>query len=256
LWTRKHQPFLICKCKKGGGVLNTNHKCSIINHMEHLRLYSLSHDKWEIDKNNTTTKEHMDWVDEKNNGISHFGLSPLLLPLHSIRFDIFHLRSAITRSLLKSLRTFMRAQVYDAQTDFDALLLMKIWDTHYVNVWKLNKPFSSLKGKQILSFIKNIPSVVEFINTTFENTLFLTNLKHCLTLWEKLSQFIHITTVSDRGKYELEIVEFNCNLKLFYKHGSKSFLSQKVVGDRETFYTHTLRFYLPTIVDDTWENIA
>ena len=43
------------------------------------------------------------------------------------------------------------------------------------------------------------------------------------------------------------------HLNLFYKHGHNSFLTKKTEGDCETFYMHTLRFYLAPIVDDTWQ---
>ena len=39
--------------------------------------------------NNYTTKDHGDWVDEENFGISHFGLSPSIFPRENIRFDVF-----------------------------------------------------------------------------------------------------------------------------------------------------------------------
>ena len=42
-------------------------------------------------------------------------------------------------------------------------------------------------------------------------------------------------------------------MQLFYKYGAESFLSKKSIGDCETFYMHTLRFYIPKIVDDTWK---
>ena len=116
-----------------------------------------------------TKKSHMDWVDEYNFGISHFGLDPNLFPLCSIRFDTFHLRSAITRQLLSSLRKFITAQTYECQKSFEDLLA-KAWNSHFVFVWSANKPFTSLKGKQILAFIHLIPTVVIFINDMFVET--------------------------------------------------------------------------------------
>ena len=53
--------------------------------------------------------------------------------------------------------------------------------------------------------------------------------------------------------YENDIQKCNDDVRLFYVHGYTSFLSVHNIGDRETFYMHTLRCYLPVIVDDTWK---
>ena len=131
-------------------------------------------------------------------------------------------------------------------------------------MWSSNKPFNSLKGKQILAVIKLIPEVVKFIDSTFMETPFLLNLCSGLTLWKSISKFIHTTSIIMKGDkdeeiqaktkiYEEEISNFNKNLVLFYDHGAKCFLTKKDIGDCETFYMHTLRYYLSPIVDDTWK---
>ena len=81
-WSRKHYPFLLCKCNRSDGVVNENHECKIIDHDDQLKYYDRSKKRWERKKSkdeNYTTKDHADWIDENNFGISHFGLSPLLL---------------------------------------------------------------------------------------------------------------------------------------------------------------------------------
>ena len=205
----------------------------------------------------------MNWADLKKCGVSHFGVHPDLFPLSAIRFDTFHLRLEITRHLLSSLRKFLFAQNFTCQLAFEKILATA-WSSCFVFVWSSNKPLSSLKGKQIMAFIALIPEVVDFLQTQFEDTSFLTHLGGGLSTWCELSRFIHLTfpfnkddsddvRIEKTSLYEEEIVSFKANLQIFYMHGSKSFLTKKNIGDMETFYMHTLRFYLPKIVDDTWE---
>jgi hypothetical protein len=50
------------------------------------------------------------------------------------------------------------------------------------------------------------------------------------------------------------ILKFKKNVKNFYKVGSRTFLSRHGEnGKDETFNMHALRFYMPTIVETTFE---
>ena len=94
-------------------------------------------------------------------------------------------------------------------------------------------------------------------------TEFIQSLCGGLTVWARIRHFIHKMVIIDVTKsldeqlgqemeYKSEIVRFNEDVILFYNHGSKSFLSKHDIGDKETFYMHTLRCYLPVIVNETW----
>ena len=44
-------------------------------------------------------------------------------------------------------------------------------------------------------------------------------------------------------------------MKLLYKFGATSFLTgSNDVGNNETFYFHTVRYYLPVIARENWDN--
>jgi len=47
--------------------------------------------------------------------------------------------------------------------------------------------------------------------------------------------------------YMEELSKFRSDTKGFYKYGAEIFLTKTTKGDQETFYTHTLRYYLPYI---------
>ena len=193
----------------------------------------------------------MDWIEKSNKGITHFGLDPHFLPLSSIRFDVFHLWSSITRHLLSRLRAFIFSQEFECKEALENILATE-FNGYFILVWNTNCPLSSLRGKQILGFIMLIPKVVGFIEGKFMMTTYLRHLCAGFTLWKEISGFIHQMEIVDEKDYEKQIILFNSNVKLFYKHGSKSFLTKAETGDSETFYMHALRFYLPVIVDDTW----
>ena len=97
LFNRKHYPFLLCKCQRGAGVKDPNHKCVMISDEEHCQWYNRSLRRWKNKEADENYKEgeHMDWIDKNNYGISHFGFNSALLPRESIRFDVFHLRGGV-----------------------------------------------------------------------------------------------------------------------------------------------------------------
>ena len=127
----------------------------------------------------------------------------------------------------------------------------------------MQKTIDLLARKKILAFIWDIPNVVQFLHEKFQENEYLQSVMKCLELWKDISQFIHMTTVIDRGQsqileqerrewYELKIQKFERNVKCFYLHGAKSLLTKSIIGDQENFYMHVLRYYIPTIVHDTW----
>ena len=47
---------------------------------------------------------------------------------------------------------------------------------------------------------------------------------------------------------------FEKHVTMFYEEGAKTFLTRTIIGDCETFYTHTLRYYLPVIARLTFQD--
>ena len=267
LWNRKFAPFLLCKCKRGDAVESNTHECQIISNEEQVTLYSRSERRFNRAKDKHgegySRGDHMDWADKNNNGVTHFGIHPNKLRRDGIRFDIFHLRSAITRLLLNYLRRFIRAQTCSTMEAF-AEILSNAWGPYHMSLWKCNKALTSLKGKQILKFIKTIPKVVEFLYENFVDTEKLKAFCNALEKWNWISAFISITTVvkldatpSEESEQKADYVQkldlFDQNVRTFYECGAKTFLTRSKVGDSETFYAHVLRCYLPKHARTTWE---
>ena len=123
LFNRKHHPFLLCQCQRGEGVQNANHECKIINHDDQVKYYDRSERRWNNKRNcsgeaSWTLKQHRDWVDKENYGISHFGLHPDLLRCDNIAFDVFHLCCAVIRKPMDYLQKFTMKQSQELQEEF------------------------------------------------------------------------------------------------------------------------------------------
>ena len=196
----------------------------------------------------------MSFVDEKNSGVSHFGLHPDDIPRDSVWFDVFHLRCAITRRLMATLRRFLMKQTIILIQEFSETILSSFWTDYNVLVWNLNKPFASFIGSKLLIFIENTKKIVGFLQDRFVNTSILKALCDALLIWETITPFLVISTIDDEQKYKREMSEFLNNVKSFYAAGSKTFLTQKSIGDDETFYLHALRFYLLKIAEETFRD--
>ena len=193
----------------------------------------------------------MDWVDEYNDGCSHFGISPDLLCRDSLRFDMFHLRGAITKRLMTHLRKYILGRSLKKRKKFEEVL-KPFWNSYNIDVWKLNAHFNSFIGSEIKAFIDNIPAIVEFLKKELSNTKQKENIVKGLEIWSKIVPFLQITKIDDQSEYQAEMSQFEDNLKDFYEVGGKSFLTKgDKIGDDETFYMHCLRFYLPDIAKKT-----
>ena len=262
LWNRQYHPYLLCKCGPGEGVRDTSHECVQIEHDKQVERYDRSNEKWmhytnvfkdKIPPKTYTESDHRNWADKNNYGITHFGVHPNELRRDNLRFDVFHLRCAQTRKLMTYLRKYMRIQSFALQDCFHDVL-KKFWTNYELLVWRLNKPFTSFVGAQLLQFIENIPAIITMMEVSFEvNNEHIRDICEGLQLWLDITPFLVITIIDDKAKYKSDLEKFESNLQKFYIVGAKTFLTDKVKGDRENFYSHCLRYYLPKIAHELFE---
>ena len=213
LFNRKHHPFLLCKCQRGAGVANANHICEPISHDEQIQRYERSERRWNIKRERVgesayVKKDHMDWIDKENIGISHFGLHPNLLPRHLIRFDVFHLRCAITRRIMSNLRKFLYGSNMDIEvSERFSDILSVFWSDYNVLLWNLNKKFQSLTGSELLAFVKNVSKIVIFLTKEFQPSEVLDDVCNGLLLWESITPFLVITKIDNNYAQKLDEFE-------------------------------------------------
>ena len=262
LYNRKHHPFILCTCKRGDAVRDPNYVCKLLPHEQHLTLWDRSKRRWQYKRTNLNAnekydaKDHNDWIDEKNSGISHFGIHPDYLRNDHICFDVFHMTCAITKRLMCRLREFMLKQSCDVMDMFNTDIIGSFWGAYNVQVWKLNKDFSSFIGSEVKAFINNIPKIVSFLKNKFLTTECLGSLIEGMEIWPCLVTFLSTTKIGtgEKDQYLNMLKAFEQNVKKFYSAGGKSFLTKAtVVGDDETFYMHCLRCYIPHIAKITYD---
>ena len=265
LWNRKHKPFLLCNCKRGEGVINNNtHQCVERSHQNEIDLYDRSLKRWERKRARLNEgecynyKQHTDCVDEFNEGVSHFGVHPELLPRNEIRFDTFHLKCSITKKLMSWLRNFLLNSSTSARTNFSIHILSKFWNQYHLFVWRTNKAFSSFQGNELALFIANISSIKNYLVQNFVQDNDINNFVLALNLWESMFKFLGITHISKEqeqsGWYPNQIQSFKNDCIKFYDCGKTTFLStnETRIGSNETCYAHVLRFYMPRIAETTY----
>ena len=121
---------------------------------------------------NWSVKHHINWVDEHKFGISHFGMHPNILRHVNtgIRFDVFHLRCAITRRLIGNLQGFILGTTPDLIDQFTSIL-SDIWSTYNVLLFNMNKSFQSFKVDELLDFIRNTKKITDWLKKSFVETI-------------------------------------------------------------------------------------
>ena len=262
-WNRKEHPFLLCECGRGEGVINNDHhQCKIISNDEQIKLYENSARKCERYKSKATSKgkeytkkDHMDWVDSKNKGVSHFGIHPSLLPRDGLRFDTFHLKCAITRRLMKFLRNFILNQSPSVIQRFNAVL-KSFWNDYHIFIWKNRKNFSSFLGNELALFTGNVSKITAFMKETIVPSSQVSDIVTGLSLWVSIFKFLGYTHISmSESQYLRQIDLLTADLKSFYDVGKRTFLSSPAhKGEDETFYMHVLRYYVPRTALQTYKN--
>ena len=273
LYSRTDHPFLLCACEKGEGVMDAEWTCTLIDDVQQQRLFTRSQRQWtkmtsKVPSIDWKTEEHMDWAAVFNKGCSHFGVSPELLPRSSLRFDTFHLKCQVTRNLMTYLRRFLLNQSGETQDAFSSKVLSKFWNGYHLYCWEHNKNFSSFQGNELALFVANEEHVKKFLTDNLVMTEKLQDVLTGLSLWKSIFRFLAIarlreddvasTTETEKHITMTEYInltlKFKSDVKLFYTVGSRTFLSRRgTEGEDETFYMHCLRYYLPGIVDTTFE---
>ena len=118
---------------RGNGVRDNNHVCTFVTHDKQISHYSRSERRWELKREQVGAvqydrKKHLDWTDQHNFGITHFGIHPQLLQRDNIRFDTFHMKCALTRNLMSYTRAFILNQSSEIINQFSNEVLKLFWN--------------------------------------------------------------------------------------------------------------------------------
>ena len=251
-YCRKYHPFLSCKCARGDAVRNEqSHTCEMMTNKDYAFYQDRSLQSYEVRNRSVssyTKAMHRDWCDKYNFGITHYGLAHDKLLVENILYDVFHMRSAVTRKLLHYFRNLL-----DLQADYDTKKIFfdcfdKLWGSNYFSSqFVINTTLTRLQGRHVLLWIRDIHAFVSLVENRIVPAPEMKAFLKACQVWKHMTSFLNITVVEDKSRYEQDLKQFIADGEEFYALGSVSFLTVDSVGDGETFYTHALRCYLPKI---------
>ena len=277
-WSRKYHPFATCACLRGQGRLS-GHQCLKFTAQQYIELRRKSEDRMKsqmilaavCQSGVYTQAHHRDWVDEYNMGVSHFGIPSPTWSIELLVWDVFHGRCNYVKLQVKYIRHLMEGN-YESIDRFASFLTttMSTWGAFEIKPWLNNETNSRLKGRNTKEFTRNTHTVClelqELVNSSA-----CENLCTALYAFEKINCFLTFVLIdnyetansflntnefnqeTDKQTIGLQMIsEFESLSEQLYKAGMKTYLSDRVEGDHETFYAHALRFYFPDILKKTY----
>lgn len=277
-WQRKHHPFLGCACSKGDGGKH-NHICVQWTDETYSEKSEKSKLRWSkreaisrIRKAPYTIEDHKDWCDQKNDGICHFGVVPEGYNFaSSMRYDVFHGRGNIGKKMIAYIHKLLDGNYTNLEQFAFFLQTLKSWGDYEISPWLTGDGVARLKGVHIKQFVKQVDDV-----TTMLSSLCLPHeVKHiniALKAFAKVSKILSFIFIDDYDDVKEFLSDSQLNksspkeeiasaivksykkyAKEFYDAGMKSFMTTSTMGDSETFYVHNIVFYMPSIIQDTYE---
>ena len=259
-WNRKFHPFLLCSCKSRSTFArmddNDNseghHFCKMITDKKYLEQWNRSKTRWDKKTKNArqiyTHKSHRDWCDKNNLGITHLGCNPHEFPPSSIRFDVMHMKAAITRRFMNYLRSFILKQSSQKVRAFCSNVLTTFWGRYHVYCWTNKYSFSKFQGKELNCFVNNNKAIIDFLKKSFILTEDIESYIEALGILPRVFKFLSTTYIKNKESYKSQLKQFHCDVKAIYKCGRHTYLR-----DDEPFYFHCMRFYMPVIAEETYQ---
>ena len=277
-WSRLHKPFCSCDCRRGAGAL-PDHICSMFSNEKYRELYDRSKQQMQSAailaaarrSGQYTNQDHRNWVDEHNSGVSHLGLPPETWTILSLAFDVFHGRVNYVKLQVDYCRKMLEGD-YESLDSFATFMIstLKSWRNFQISSWLNNDGISRLKGEHTKDFTRSTHKLCQKLKTLV-NSQVCNDFCEALYAYEKVHCFMSFVIIDDyetanaflgRNEFSAQsekqaigekmIETYNCLAKQLYSYGMKTFLSDRVHGDRETFYAHAVRFYFPQILKKTY----
>ena len=128
-----------------------------------------------------------------------------------------------------------------------------------LGLWRLNKPVTQLLGVKIKAFIFKFPEIATLMRSResgLRQTEEIVSFAKALDLWYSIEHHLKRAKVTKEEVDEFPSVleKFETNIISFYECGTDTFLSGNEVGEDETFYIHTLKYYILARARKTWKD--
>ena len=126
---------------------------------------------------------------------------------------------------------------------FTEEVLKSMYNDFHIYCWNNGLNFNKFKGHDLSMFVFKIKKVITFSNKYLMITQEINNLLCGLDCLQDVFSFLSISYINDKNEYMEEIRRYEEKVKLLFKYGKDSYLSNENGG--VTFYFHVLRFYYP-----------
>lgn len=181
----------------------------------------------------------MQWCDDYNFGVTHFGILPKNIPLSIIRSDVFHCKKAVIYSLIEFLRKWLFKQEMSLQLDFGTEVLSKFWPKFFITKYLGNYKLSSLRGATVTAFNKNISLIVKWLEPRILSNGRMKFFCNGLELWYSITKFMSLVEIVhydksleeqdiEKSDYVEELLLFSTNVKMFYEYGKMYFYKRNM----------------------------
>jgi len=213
--------------------------------------FNQSKQKYESGATSYDEAAHRDWADEENWGVTHFGITPNALPLDSMRFDVFHMSCAILRKVMYAVRDCVNSMSTELKMEFTDDVLRTFFGAFHLYCWNCNFSFSRLQGKELFRFLDNIGLVTTFLTNRMGESRRVKTLVEALNLLPRMIKFLCMSYINETDEEYLTLLhQFSEDTRNFIKNGRLTFLIDE---QDETFYVHTLCYYMPVHAKITFE---
>ena len=277
-WKRKNRPFVGCACGRGDGSTE-HHKCVAWTNEKYIENIKKSALRWSkreaierLRKQPYTIENHKDWCDQKNDGICHFSVVPQDYKFASCtRYDVFHGRGNVAKKMITHIYNILNGNYTNLEHFALFLASLKSWGDYKISPWLTGDGVARLKGVHIKEFVKRtndvtallssicLPHEVEHINAALKAYEKMSKILSFVFIdeYEAVKDFLQDSLLNGSSPKE-QIANYMSETykkyaKEFYNAGIKSFMTNAIVGDGETFYIHNLFFYMPSIIEDTYK---
>ena len=149
----------------------------------------------------------------------------------------------------------------------------KSWDGYVVDPWVNDEAQAHIKGKHTKEFVKQTSEVVTLLLSLFPQAR-IQPFCNCLEAFQTMSKIMSLTLIdcynnvkdilpndanisSQSPKIEIAnavISHYEELAKILYQDGHKSFMTRRSIGDGESFYLHTMRWYIPKMMRQVYDS--
>ena len=184
---------------------------------------------------------------------------------------MFHGRTNYVKLQVKYIRRLFEGD-YESIDKFSAFLMvtLKTWKAFQVTPWLNNESNAKLCGEHTKDFTRCTHKICEKLKSLQESSecdtlckaLYAYEKVHCFISFVIIDDYITANAFFGRSLFSEEtekiyigekmIEEFQRLTSHLYDCGMKTFLTDRVPGDHETFYAHAVRWYFPKLLKRTY----